>query len=73
MGSPRTALQLLTAVDGRNMSICILWPSFQHRNEKKLIFAGFSLWTPLCIPHLLVSQSSGRDENIVGSGSVLGG
>lgn len=65
MGSPCTALQLFTAVDGREMFICTLWPYFEHINEKKLIFAGFSLCTPFCILCLLVSQSIGGDENIM--------
>lgn len=64
MGSPCTALDLFTAVGGRDVFICTLWPYFEHINEKKLIFAGFSLCTPFYILCLLVPQSTGRGENI---------
>lgn len=42
-GPPCTALELFTAGVWRDVFICTLWPYFEHVNEKKLIFAGFSL------------------------------
>lgn len=71
MGSPCTALELFTAVGGRDVFICTLWPYFEHVNEKKLIFAGFSLCAPFCILRLLAPQSTGREENTCWSWSYV--